>query len=87
MKIIAFLWDEANVGHIASHGVRPWEVEQVFRYEPRVRHARADRYLALGVSEAGRHLVVVFRYVGRGIVRAITARDMTVKERRLYAKK
>jgi len=31
---IEFDWDAANVGHIARHGVKPEEVEEVLRNDP-----------------------------------------------------
>jgi len=87
VKISVFLWDDGNIDHIASHGVAQWEVEQVFRQHPKVRRAREGRYQAAGVTEGGRYLVVHFRYLGSGVVRVITARDMTMKERRSHARK
>ena len=86
MKISAFVWDNGNSEHIADHGVQCWECEQIFRWRPQVRRARDDRYLALGATESGRHLLVVFRYLGNGVIRVITARDMTARERRSYGK-
>jgi uncharacterized DUF497 family protein len=87
VKVSAFLWDDDNIDHVSAHGVTQWEVEQVFRQRPKVRRARGDRYQAAGTTQAGRYLLVHFRYIGRGIVRPITARDMSQKERRAYAKK
>jgi hypothetical protein len=87
MKIAAFLWDERNVGHIATHGVSPEEAEQVFWKITGVRRARSGRYVAIGLTEAGRYLFIVFGYFGNGVVRVITARDATSKERRSYGKK
>ncbi len=87
MRISTFLWDDRNIDHVAAHGAEPWEVEQVFEQAPKVRRARDDRYLALGRTQAGRYLVVVFRYLGNGVVRVLTAREMSVKERRSYGKK
>lgn len=87
MKVSAFLWDDDNIDHISVHGVTQWEVEQLFRRSPKVRRAREDRYQAAGTTKAGRYLLVHFRYFGHGVVRPITARDMTAKERRSYANK
>ncbi|MGI9862846.1 hypothetical protein SDD30_15820 [Moorella naiadis] len=30
LKIKGFKWDARNIGHIAKHGVRPEEAEEVF---------------------------------------------------------
>jgi hypothetical protein len=87
VRISALVWNDKNSEHIADHGVQPWECEQVFRRNPQVRRTREDRYLALGATESGRHLLVVFRYLGNGVIRVITARDMTPRERRSHGKK
>ncbi len=86
VKISVFLWDDGNIDHVAAHGVAQWEVEQVFRRHPKVRRAREGRYQAAGATEGGRYLVVHFRYLGSGVVRVITARNMTRKERRRHAR-
>ncbi len=87
MKITDLMWDEGTIEHVAAHGVTHWEVAEVFERGPRIRRGRERRYQAAGTTEAGRHLVVYFRYVGNGIARPITARDMTSAERRTYARK
>ena len=87
VRIVAFLWDDENIDHVAAHGITQEEVEQVFWRHPRYRRARGDRYEAAGTTEAGRHLMVYFRYFGQGIAQPVTARDTTSKERRRYAKK
>jgi uncharacterized DUF497 family protein len=43
--------------------------------------------VAIGPTEGGRFLVVVFRRLGGGLVRVITARDATPKEKRAYGRK
>jgi uncharacterized DUF497 family protein len=87
VKISVYLWDDVNIAHVAAHGVAQWEVEQVFRRRPQVRRARESRYQAAGATEGVRHLVVHFRYLGNGVVRVITAREMRRKERRSHARK
>lgn len=87
VKITAFLWDDANIAHIAAHGVSPEEAEQALSRAPRARRARFDRYVAVGPTEGGRFLAVVFRQLGSGVVRVITARDATPKEKRAYGRK
>ncbi len=86
MKISVFLWDDGNIDLVAAHGVAQWEVEQAFRRHPKVRRAREGRYQAAGATERGRYLVVHFRYLGSGVARVITARDMTRMERRRHAR-
>jgi uncharacterized protein len=87
MRINAFVWDDDNVEHIAAHGVSPEEVEQVMGRSPTVRRARFQRYVATGSTDGGRRLFLVFRNLGSGIVRVITARDATVKEKRAHGRK
>lgn len=71
------------------HGVPFWECEQLFFNEPLlvvgdVRHAGAEkRYYALGRTEAGRRLFVVFTVRGNHI-RVISARERSRRERRRY---
>lgn len=52
-----------------------------------VLRGRRGRYLAYGRTEAGRYLLVVLIQRGRRIVRVITARDMTDRERQFYLRR
>jgi uncharacterized DUF497 family protein len=86
-----FEWDEGNLDkNWQKHGVAFWECEEVFLNRPLVvrsddEHSAAERrYYALGRTEAGRLLFVAFT-VRRRLIRPISARDMTAKERRAYA--
>jgi uncharacterized DUF497 family protein len=58
-----FIWDLANVGHLAKHDVSPEEAEQVIRNAPldleRQLRNSEERAVHLGESNAGRILVVV----------------------------
>jgi uncharacterized protein len=87
VRITAFLWDDANIAHITAHGVSPEEAEEVLSRGPRARRSRFDRYVGIGPTEGGRFLLVVFRKLGHGVVRVITARDATPKEKRAYGRK
>jgi uncharacterized protein len=78
---------EANVAHIAEHGVSPEEAEEVFA-DPRRRSLPAyntpvERRSAVIGEAAGRVLVVVYTRRGRR-TRVVTARDATAAERRKY---
>ncbi len=60
---IQFEWDEANIGHLAQHGVQPDEAEQVIRNQPidldfETRHGE-QRTTQLGATHQGRVLIVV----------------------------
>ncbi len=60
-----FDWDEANVEHVARHGVEPYEVEEALLDSRRVvrdaRNVRGEvRRAVLGAAETGRILFVVY---------------------------
>jgi uncharacterized DUF497 family protein len=76
-----FDWDEDNEGRILLRQfVRAEEVEEVFFNHPQVRRT-GDVYLAVGESDSGRHLLVVFeRRDGR--IRPYSARDLTDREKK-----
>jgi uncharacterized protein len=88
-KCTGFQWDIGNVAKVwARHQVMPGEIEQVFFNRPvHIAVARnvagEDRYVALGQSTAGQLLTVIFT-VRDGLVRPISARDMSRRERRMY---
>jgi hypothetical protein len=82
--------DEGNLDKDwKKHGVTFWECEEVFLNRPILvggdpRHSRGDaRYYALGRSDAGRMLFVAFT-IRKKLIRPISFRDMTTKERRSY---
>ena len=83
-----FDWDEANVGHLAVHGVVPVEAEEVLLHEPLELDAQIRggelRFTHLGETAAGRILVVVATWRG-DLIRVITAYPAKLKWRRNYA--
>ena len=91
-RIEGFDWDSGNARKSAEkHGVDPSETEQVFFNVPLLlsedtRHSVAEvRFRALGKTDRNRLLHVSFtlRSVGR-LIRVISARDMSRKERVIY---
>lgn len=72
----AFDWDEANVSHIARHGVSPVEAEQVIRgcslQVSSEEREGEDRQLQLGETSSGRLLLVVWTW-RRKRIRVVTA--------------
>ena len=85
-----FQWDEGNaeknwVQHQVSHG----EAEQVFFNRPLVvvageqRTEFTRRYYALGQTDARRLLFIVFT-IRDDLIRVISARPMSRRERRVY---
>jgi len=88
--IVGFQWDEGNSSKSwLKHGVRPTECEEMFFNRPLLlladeKHSKAEaRHHALGHSNSGRLLFVVFTLRG-GLIRVISARDMSKKERQIY---
>ena len=85
-----FEWDDANVDHIARHGVTTDEAEEAL-LDPRrvgipaVRVGSERRRATLGRTEEVRYLVVVYA-TRHGKVRVVTARDAARSERRRYGK-
>lgn len=85
-----FEWDEGNIDkNRLKHGVSWTECEEIYFNQPLVvakdeKHSpKEPRYYALGRTDAGRGLFIVFT-VRRRLVRVISARDMGNKERRVY---
>ena len=74
-----------------KHGVTQAEAEQVFLNEPLLlvqdeKHSASEpRFHALGQTDAGRrlHVSLTFRK-GGALIRVISARDMSRKERTIY---
>ncbi len=89
-KCIGFEWDEHNTIKIwTKHQVAPVECEQVFFSNPFVVSGTkwsfdGQRFYALGQTGAGRQLFVVFT-LRRELIRVISARDMSRKERKVYS--
>jgi uncharacterized DUF497 family protein len=85
-----FQWDAGNAEkNWLSHGVTTTECEQLFFNRPLivapdVAHFKVeDRYYVLGQTDAGRELFLVFTVRGE-MIRVISARDMSRKERKVY---
>jgi uncharacterized DUF497 family protein len=85
-----FDWDEWNAEKIwTKHQVSRAECEQVLFNQPLVVGEDAEhsqekmRYYVLGQTDKGRELFLVFT-IRENLIRIITARDMSRKERRIY---
>lgn len=78
---------------IWKHNLIESEVRKIFLDKPKYRFIEKGRYknehlyLALGVTDYGRYLSVYFICKMNKMALIVTARDMTEKERRIYAKK
>ena len=87
-----FQWDAGNTTkNWDLHRVSEAECEQVFFSRPILvapdhGHSQGERrYAALGQTAAGRRLAVIFTTRG-SLLRVISARDMSRRERRVYGK-
>ena len=85
-----FQWDEGNAEkNWLSHQVSRVEAEQVFFNRPLVviegeqRSEYVSRYYALGQTDTGRRLFVVFT-IREAMIRMISIRPMSRRERRIY---
>ena len=87
---VGFEWDEGNSEkNWVRHHVTMPECEQVFFNQPLIlagneeRSQSEQRYYALGQTDDGRRLFIVFIVRGE-LVRVISARDMSRQERKVY---
>jgi len=93
-KIIGFSWDEGNARkNQDKHGVTQGEAEEIFFNQPLLvagddKHSQAElRYVALGATNFDVLLAVVFTLRQEGtLIRVISARPMSKKERMYYEK-
>lgn len=91
MRIVDIIWLPHVIDKLASkHRVTPEEVEEVLFSRPHYRKVQKghvpgeDVYAALGRTEAGRYLIVIFVYKQTRGALVLSARDMDRKERRQY---
>ena len=90
-KLEGFEWDKGNAQkNWQRHRVVFTECEEIFLHGPIIlpnpEHSVSEpRYCAFGRTAQGRLLTVVFT-MRKNRVRVISARDMSRKERRFYAK-
>ena len=94
MRIEGIVWLRDVVDKLVSkHQVETYEVEEVFNGKQKIRFVQKgereeeDVYLALGQTDSGRYLAVLFIYKQTKEALILSARDMETKERRQYGKK
>ena len=89
----SFEWDDGNRRHCQKHGLSPKQIEHFLQQDsllvaPDVlRTQQEERYLAIGRSQTGKPMLVVFtiRKVNETVrLRPISARYMHEKEARKY---
>ena len=90
LACIGFEWDDGNSNkNLTKHKVSDSECEQVFFNQPfisgsDVRHSHDEsRYYALGKTDTGRRLFVVYT-IRNQFIRVISARDMNRNEKREF---
>lgn len=90
MQIHKLLWPADRVEHIARHGVQPEEVEEVCFGHALVQRAKSGGknpvYYVLGQTSSGRYLFCVVIQLSEGRGFPVTARPMTLKEKRRYSR-
>ena len=94
MKIENFIWLRDIIDKLTfKHQVDTSEVEEVFDNRPKIRFVQKgdckgeDVYIALGRSEAGRYLAIIFVHKKNNDALIVSARDMAKKERKQYERK
>lgn len=94
MFIDDFIWLPDIVEKLAwKHHATQDEAEEVFFNNPQFRfvekghRAGEDVYAALGQSDGGRYFIVFFIHKPKHMALIVSARDMDVKERRLYERR
>ena len=94
MKLTGIIWLREIVDKLTfKHHVETHEAEQALSNKPEIRFVEKgarkgeDVYVALGRTDAGRYLAVLFIYKKTREALILNARDMEAKERRQYAKK
>jgi uncharacterized protein len=89
-----FDWDRGNFTKCEKHGLSVAAIESLFSYPlaifPDVTHSQQEsRFRAVGQTEKGRRIFIVFTLRRRGdetLIRPITARYMNKKEIKAFEK-
>jgi uncharacterized DUF497 family protein len=94
-RITGFDWDEGNRRkNFDSHGVADFEAEEIFLgpsliIAPDLEHSQKEpRWVAYGMTAEARGLTIVFTLrAERTLIRIVSARDMSRKERKIHGQK
>ena len=90
MQIDSLIWPEDRIEHIARHNVEPFEFEEACFGRALVLRAKSQGpspvYYVLGQTSVGRYLFCVIIRFDDGNGYPVTAREMTIKEKRRYQK-
>ena len=91
MGLVEFDWDDLKeAANINKHGVDFWEAQTVF-FDPlsvtlldATDPSKEERFVTIGASAKSRLLLVVYAEKVEGVIRIISARVPTSKERKTY---
>ncbi len=94
MNIEGIIWLNHIVDKLSfKHQVETYEVEELLDGKPKIRFVEKgerkgeDVYMALGQTEGGRYLTVLFIYKQTKEALVLSARDMVSRERKMYGRK
>ena len=94
MRIEEIVWLRDVVDKLSyKHGVETFEVEEAlkqslkFRFMEKGERDGENVYMALGQTDAGRYLVILFIHKPANLALVLSARNMTSEERRKYGRK
>jgi uncharacterized DUF497 family protein len=94
MNIEGIIWLNQIIDKLAfKHQIETNEVEEVFTGKPKFRFVEKgerkneDVYMALGQTEGGRYLIILFIYKQSWEALVLSARDMEKRERKMYGRK
>lgn len=81
------VWDDWNREHIKKHNVEIAEVEDIYKSKFITEQSYQKRILILGRTNQGRLLTIVISDEKQENPYVVSARDMSVKERRYFYEK
>ncbi len=94
MRLEGIIWIGKVIEKLAKkHRVKTYEVEEALDWKPLFRlmnkgnRKGEDVFMALGKTQSGRYLSVLFIYNVTKEAIIISARDMAKKERKLYERR
>jgi uncharacterized DUF497 family protein len=90
MKIDGIIWLRDIADKLEfKHNVTTEEVKETLNNKPKFRFVEKgeDVYMALGRTDSGRHLSILFVYKKTKEALILSARDMAEKERKQYERK
>lgn len=94
MRIIGIVWLDYILEKLyKKHDVSQDEIKEILNGDPKFRFVEKgiregeNVYAALGRTLEGRYLILFFIYKKNGYIVIVSCRDMSTKEKLLYAKK